>query len=109
VARKWIKFCKDNIPPPKQRVPHDEYQNYYFAQFVYILGDDRYGELFPKEDKNTWLTWSKYKQEMFPYLLDGQDKTSGAWNSGYIGPVFVTSVNLTILQLEKGILPIYQR
>jgi hypothetical protein len=46
---------------------------------------------------------------MYPYLIDSQDKNSGAWTSGYIGPVFSTSVNLTILQLEKGILPIYQR
>jgi hypothetical protein len=30
-------------------------------------------------------------------------------NTRYVGPVFATSVNLTILQLEKGILPIYQR
>ena len=29
--------------------------------------------------------------------------------SGGVGPVFTTSVNLTILQLDKGILPIYQR
>jgi hypothetical protein len=109
LAKKWVKFCKDNIPIAKGRVSHDEYQSYYFAQFVYVLGDDRYGEMFPKEDKGTWLTWSKYKDAMYPYLLDQQDKNSGAWTSGYIGPVFSTSVNLTILQLEKGILPIYQR
>jgi Prenyltransferase and squalene oxidase repeat len=108
-AKKWVKFCKDNIPFAKGRVAHDEYQSYYFAQFVYVLGDDRYGEMFPKEDKGTWLTWSKYKDAMYPYLLDQQDKISGAWNSGGVGPVFSTSVNLTILQLEKGILPIYQR
>ena len=29
--------------------------------------------------------------------------------SGYIGPVFATAVNLAILQLEKDLLPIYQR
>ncbi len=109
LAKKWIKFCKDNIPIAKGRIAHDEYQSYYFSQFVYVLGDDRYGEMFPKEDKATWLTWSKYKETMYPYLIDQQDKNTGAWTSGYIGPVFSTSVNLTILQLEKGILPIYQR
>ena len=109
LAKKWVKFCKDNIPFAKGRVGHDEYQSYYFSQFVYILGEDRYGEMFPKEDKTTWLTWSKYKEAMYPYLIDSQDKGSGAWTSGYIGQVFSTSVNLTILQLEKGILPIYQR
>jgi hypothetical protein len=112
LAKKWIKYCKDNISIAKGRVAHDEYQSYYFAQFVYVLGDDRYGEMFPKEDKATWLTWSKYKEAMFPYIIDQQSKGDGSWtgSGGYgIGPVFVTSVNLTILQLEKGILPIYQR
>jgi hypothetical protein len=109
LAKKWIKYCKDNIPIAKGRIAHDEYQNYYFAQFVYVLGDDRYGEMFPKEDKSTWLTWTKYKEAMFPYIIDQQDKNTGQWNGGYIGPVFATATNLTILQLEKGILPIYQR
>lgn len=122
LAKKWIKFCKDNIPIARGRVAHDEYQSYYFSQAVYILGDDRYGELFDPEgkDKRSWLTWSRYKYGdetdpnypnggMYRHLLDSQDKSSGAWTSGYIGTVFSTSVNLTILQLQKGILPIYQR
>ncbi len=106
---RWFENCKKTIPVAKGRVAHDEYQSYYFAQAMYALGDDRYGQLFPGEPKDTWLTWSKYKDAMFPYLLDSQDKAGGGWTSGYIGPVFSTSVNLTILQLEKGILPIYQR
>ena len=74
-----------------------------------MLGEERYGEMFPKEDKSTWLTWSKYREAMYPYILDQQDKNSGSWTGGYVGPVFATATNLTILQLEKGILPIYQR
>jgi len=108
-AKKWIKYCKDHIQIAKGRVPHDEYQNYYYSQFMYILGDDRYGEMFPNEPKDTWLMWSKFRDVMYPYLMDQQDKNSGAWTAGSVGPVFVTSVNLTILQLEKGLLPIYQR
>jgi hypothetical protein len=108
LPRRWIKFCKDNIPVAKGRVQHDEYQNYYFAQFVYALGEDRYGEMFPNEPKESWLTWRKYRDVMFPYLIEQQQK-DGGWVSGYIGPVFATAVNLTILQLEKGLLPIYQR
>jgi hypothetical protein len=109
LPKKWITFCKKSIPVARGRVAHDEYQSYYFSQAVYALGDDRYGEMFPNEAKETWLTWSKYKEAMYPYLLDNQDKASGGWQSGYIGPVFSTSVNLAILQFEKGILPIYQR
>ncbi|MCE9561238.1 MAG: terpene cyclase/mutase family protein [Planctomycetes bacterium] len=109
LAKKWIKFCKEKIPVAKGRIAHDEYQSYYFAQFMYVLGDDRYGALFPKEDKADWLTWTKYKEAMYPYLIEQQDKKTGAWNSGFIGPVFGTSVNLAILQLDKAVLPIYQR
>lgn len=109
LPKKWIKYCKDNIPIGKGRQSHDEYQTYYFAQAVYALGDDRYGEMFPNEPKDSWLTWSKFKDATFQGILDNQDKTSGGWSQGYIGPVFTTSVNLTVLQLEKGILPFYQR
>lgn len=109
LPKKWIKYCKDNIPIGKGRQSHDEYQTYYFAQAVYALGDDRYGEMFPNEPKDSWLTWSKFKEATFQGILDNQDKTSGGWSQGYIGPVFTTSVNLTVLQLEKGILPFYQR
>ena len=33
----------------------------------------------------------------------------GSWSQGYIGPVYTTSMNLTILQLPNAALPIYQR
>ena len=33
----------------------------------------------------------------------------GSWSGGYIGPVFTTATYLTVLQLENGNLPIYQR
>jgi hypothetical protein len=125
LPKKWIKFCKDNIPIGKDRQSHDEYQTYYFSQAIYALGDDKYLEMFPifKEDgktpktrneltageKDSLLTWSKFKEASLPRILESQDKTSGGWSQGYIGPVFTTAVNLTILQLDKGILPIYQR
>jgi hypothetical protein len=109
LPKKWIKYCKDNIPIGKGRQSHDEYQTYYFAQAVYALGDNKYGEMFPNEPKESWLTWTKFKDGVVQGILDNQDKTTGGWTQGYIGPVFTTSVNLTILQLEKGILPIYQK
>lgn len=108
-AVRWFDYCKKNIPVAKGRVAHDEYQSYYYAQAMYALGDDRYGQLFPGETKENWLTWSKYKEVMYPYLIDSQDKAGGGWSSGYIGPVFSTAINLSILQLDKGLLPIYQR
>ncbi len=111
LPKKWIKYCKDNENTymSKGRQAHDEYQTYYFAQAMYALGDAKYGEMFPDSPKESRLTWSKFKDVHFQPILDNQDKTSGGWSQGYIGPIFVTSVNLTILQLEKGILPFYQR
>ncbi len=105
-AKKWIKYCKDNIPFGKGRLAHDEYQNYYFSQCVFILGDDGYKKLFP-DDKNP-LRWSDFRKDMFEYLKNNQSP-DGSWGQGGIGAVFTTSVNLTILQLENGTLPIYQK
>ncbi len=105
---RWIEYCKESIPYAKGRVNHDEYQSYYFAQTVYSLGDDRYGQLFPAVAKANWLTWAAYRESMFDYLKT-QQNADGGWTSGYIGPVFSTAVNLTIFQLEKGVLPIYHR
>ncbi|QVL34723.1 terpene cyclase/mutase family protein [Telmatocola sphagniphila] len=107
-AKKWIKYCKESIPVGKGRLSHDEYQSYYFAQAVYILGDDGYERLFPGSKKDDQLSWTKYKEAMFDYLKAGQSN-DGSWSSGYIGNVFTTTVNLTILQLDKATLPIYQR
>jgi hypothetical protein len=107
-AKKWIKFCKQRIPFGRGRLAHDEYQNYYFSQAVFVLGDDRYVEMFPNEPKKDALLWSAFRETMFDYLK-GNQASDGSWNGGYIGPVMATSVALTILQLEKGILPIYHR
>lgn len=107
-AKKWIAYCKDAIPVGRGRLQHDEYQSYYYAQAVYILGDDRYAKLFPNSKANDRVLWSAYRAAMFEYLKGSQDR-NGSWTSGYIGPVFATAVNLTILQLEKGNLPIYDR
>ena len=109
---RWFEFCKKNIPIGKGRVAHEEYMMYYFAQGMYALGDDRYAMLFPGEAKDTHLTWTKFKEALFPVILESQDKATGAWtgSGAYgLGPTFVTAINLCILQLDKGILPIYQR
>jgi hypothetical protein len=104
-AKKWLKYCKQNILFGKERLSHDEYQNYYFAQCVYVLGEDGYAKLFP-EKKNP-LRWSEFRRSLFPYLKHNQSP-DGSWRQGGIGPVYSTAINLTILQLENGALPIYQ-
>lgn len=105
-AKKWIKYCKENIPFGKGRLAHDEYQNYYFSQCMYILGEDGYNKLFPGEKDP--MKWSEFRKTMFEYVK-GNQSPDGSWGQGGIGQVYTTSINLTILQLENGTLPIYQR
>jgi hypothetical protein len=113
MPKKWFKFCQTAIPLTAGgvRLGHDEYTHYYYAQCLYILGDKGWEKLFGQTPAAERLTWSKYREAFFDRLLQmqGQD---GSWPSGggfSVGPVYSTAVYLTIMQLDKGTLPIYQR
>jgi len=108
LARKWLEYCNQNIPIGRGRVGHDEYLHYYYAQAIYVLGDTGYQKLFPKANKDNVITWTKYREAMSNHILSTQNR-DGSWSGGYIGPVFTTATYLTILQLDKAMLPIYQR
>lgn len=75
---------------------HWHYAHYYYAQVMYREGD-------PK--------WSDYRRQIQKRLLAEADRDRAGvfWRQGYIGPVYTTATNLTILQLDGGMLPIYQR
>jgi Prenyltransferase and squalene oxidase repeat len=109
-AKMWIKYCKDSIwqNGSVRGGGFDDYQNYYFGQAVYVLGDDRYGKLFPEDRKDTWITWSKFKENTFAHFASTQ-ASDGSWNGGYGGSVISTAFNLTLLQLEKNLVPFYHR
>jgi hypothetical protein len=106
LAKQWLRYCQKNIPFGKGRLQHDEYQNYYFSQAMYVLGDDGWEKMFPGEKNG--MKWSDFRKTMFEYIKSTQS-ADGSWSGGYVGPVFATSINLTILQLENNVLPIYQR
>ena len=109
LTKRWLKFCQIHIPMGNvQRFGHDEYTHYYYAQCLYMLGEDGYGKLFPETPSADRLVWSKYRKTMFEQLLKMQ-AGDGSWNGGYVGPVYATAAYLTILQLDNGTLPIYQR
>jgi hypothetical protein len=109
LSRKWLKFCRDHIGIDGRRQGHDEYLQYYYAQAMYVLGENRWAKMFPEEkDASMHMTWSKYRKTMYDHILKSQGG-DGAWTGGYIGPHFATCVNLTILQLDNGTLPIYNR
>jgi hypothetical protein len=106
-AKKWLNFCR-HIPVGQGRARHDEYQNYYLAQAVYVLGEDRYAKLFPHSLPAERLTWGKFREAMYGYLKSTQ-QGDGSWTGGYVGPIFATATALTILQLENNTLPIYMQ
>ncbi|MEN6459242.1 MAG: prenyltransferase/squalene oxidase repeat-containing protein [Thermoguttaceae bacterium] len=91
---KILKYCHQNLDDiSNQGFGHWHYAHYYYAQVLYRQGG--------KE-------WEKYRNKVFPRIVS-EAASDGSWSQGYIGTVFTTAVNLTILQLPKGVLPIYQR
>jgi hypothetical protein len=112
-VKKWFKYCKTAIPRlGGGRGGHDEYTQYYYAEAVYMLGEEGWAKLFPDSTESARLTWSKYRKDTFDFLKraqgsDGSWSGSGMW--GHIGPVYASSMALTMMQLDKGVLPIFQR
>src|SRR5262249_22514856 len=115
IVKKWLKSAASSIGTlggGTGRFGHDEYAHYYFSQTVYILGDEGYAKLFPGTKPQDCLTWSKYKEQNFKNMIGAQNE-EGSWtgNSPWarFGAVYTTAIYLSILQLDKGVLPIYQR
>jgi len=115
-GKKWLKYCKQNIPEvggvlPAANAGHFEYTHYYFAQCVYILGEDRWGDLFGADEKGA-VTWKQYRQKLFDGLIAKQNE-DGSWPGGggfsSVGPLYSTVIYATIMQLDNNLLPIYQR
>ncbi len=110
-AKKWLKFCATAIPidrTGRDSFGHWEYTQYYYAQTLYMLGDKGYQRLFPEARASELLTWSKYRDIIFEYIVSRQ-QGDGSWSMSGIGPVYSTACCLAILQLDNGTLPIYQR
>jgi hypothetical protein len=110
-AKRWLKFCQTAIPidnSGRDSFGHWEYTHYYYSQCLYIIGDEGYARLFPQSKPEERLTWKKYREVTFKYLA-GRQSSDGSWNTGHIGAVFTTACHLTILQLDRATLPIYQR
>ena len=97
-VEKLMNFCKANVWPggggitQAQQFGHWHYTHYYYSQVMYRLEKD----------------WDRYFDEVSGELLRTQT-SSGGWQDTTVGPVYVTAINATILQLDKSYLPIYQR
>jgi hypothetical protein len=112
-VQKWFKYCENAIPLSANgvRTGHDEYTHYYYGQALYILGDEGWSKMF-NVAKGEGLTWTKYRDLIGEKVLtsqagDGSYPGNGGFGVG--GAVYPTAIYLTIMQLDKGVLPIYQR
>lgn len=90
---KLLAYCKKNLKSAKDSASHWHYTHYYYAQVLYRQGGK---------------DWIKYRGEMQERLF-GQVESNGSWTQGSYGPIYVTAISLTILQLENAVLPIYQK
>lgn len=92
---KLMEFCRkrllDGNGDPND-AGHWHYTYYYYSQVMYRVGGK---------------TWEDFRDKVFARILREQG-SDGSWQ-GNIGGVYVSSINLTILQLENATLPIYTR
>ncbi len=117
LAVQWLNHCqKWELEKGRGASGYLEYSRYYFAQVLYKLGEDGHAKLRPdlaeveKKDpqKTALLKWSRYRDKWFDKLASTQ-ADDGTWTDKSVGPVFATALNLTILQLDKGHLPMCRR
>ena len=89
-----MQYCRDKLYrlSGNQGFGHWHYTYLYYAQVVYREGGE---------------SWRTFRDKLYARILSDQSG-NGSW-TGNIGPIYVTAINLTILQLENGFLPIYQR
>jgi len=102
-VQQMIAYCRKYVWPGQSgRITstygHWHYAHYYYAQVMFRLGGQ----------KETADEWKRYATEVFGDIMKKQS-ADGSWQQGYIGPVYTTAINATILQLHKGYVPIYQR
>lgn len=95
-VKKLLAYCKSNLSASgedRNSFGHWHYAHYYYAQVLYRQGGDE---------------WKAYYSAISKNILRKQSH-DGSWQEGHVGPVYTTAINATILQLENGFLPIYQK
>jgi squalene cyclase len=83
----------DNINNNAQAFGHWHYTYLYYSQVM-----------FRQEQEE----WEAFRDRLYNKIVNDNQSQDGNWN-GNIGPVYVTSCNLIMLQLDKAYLPIFQR
>jgi len=75
------------------RGSHWHYTYLYYAQVVYRQGASE---------------WQPFRDKLYRRLV-GEQQASGGWKGGSVSELYTSAMNLIILQLDNGYLPIYQR
>ena len=89
-----LSYCQKNLSNIENSgFGHWHYAHYYYSQVMYREGGK---------------SWEEYRDKIYPKLVT-EASPDGSWNQGYVGVVYTTAINLVILQMENGTLPIYQR
>ena len=72
---------------------HWHYTYLYYSQVIYRQGPD---------------DWNDFRNKLYDRIV-GQQNADGSWKDSSVGPIYATACNLIMLQLDRGLLPIYQR
>lgn len=98
---RMLDYCRKNLDPDSaDSFGHWHYAHFYFSQVQYREGG---------------AAWEAYREAIRKRLLKEATETKigeesvASWQQGYVGPVYTTSLNLIMLQLDNACLPIYQR
>ena len=89
---KYSKESLHDLNDDSSAFGHWHYTYLYYSQVVYRLGDE---------------DWLPFRDRLYNRIVEEQDK-DGSWK-GQIHPVYIAACNLIMLQLDRGLLPIYQR
>jgi hypothetical protein len=114
-VQEWFKFCRTSridAGGGPGRIGHDEYTQYYFAQGLYALGDDGWDKMFPGSTAGERMSWSAYRTALFDHLVRIQNSDGSFPSGGGLGAgpgVYSTAVYCTVMQLDRGVVPFYQR
>ena len=95
VPKMW-KYAKQNLHSmtnDKMLFGHWHYTYLYYAQVVYRQGPD---------------IWEPFRDKICQRIVKDQ-RRDGRWKESNLGDAYGTAINLIILQMDYGYLPIYQR
>lgn len=91
-----LEYCKKNLKDLSEgpnAFGHWHYTFLYYSQVMYRQGAK---------------DWEPFRDKLCTRIVSEQ-KPDGSWDSQVVGPIYVTACNLTMLQLDRAYLPIYQR